>query len=79
VVVLSFGLNALMYSFIAEVTPGDLASISKHTESWAEVAGLLSWKAVELAIHWFKDYDGENTIHAALQASRFTDLSQHMM
>ena len=59
VVILSFGFNALMYSFIAEVTPGDLAAISKHSESWAEVAGLLAWKALELAIYWFGNFDGE--------------------
>ena len=48
-----------MYSFIAEVTSGDLAAISKHSESWAEVAGLLAWKASELAIYWFGEFDGE--------------------
>lgn len=49
-----------MYSFIAVVTPGDLAAISKHSESWAEVAGLLAWKALELAVYWFGGLDGEN-------------------
>jgi hypothetical protein len=61
VVTLSLILSALMYSFIAEITPGDLAAISKHSESWAEVTGLLAWKVVELAIYWFGGFDGEET------------------
>jgi hypothetical protein len=60
VVVLSLALSSLLFSLIAEFTTGDLASISKHSESWAEIAGLLGWKVIELGVYWFGGYDGIN-------------------
>jgi hypothetical protein len=58
VVILSFGLSSLLFSIVAEVTAGDLAAISKHTESWLEITGLLGWKIVQLAVCWFGGFDG---------------------
>jgi hypothetical protein len=58
VVILSFTLSSVLFSIVAEVTAGDLASISKHTESWAEIMGLLGWKVVQLAVCWFRGFDG---------------------
>lgn len=58
VVVLSFSLSSLLYSLVAEVGAGDLAAISIHTESWLDVAGLLAWKTVLLAVCWFGGFDG---------------------
>jgi hypothetical protein len=59
VVILSFSLSSLLFSLVAEMTAGDLAAISKHTESWVEIAGLLSWKVVQLAVCWYGGFDGE--------------------
>lgn len=58
VVILSFTLSSLLFSIVAEVTAGDLAAISKHTESWVEITGLLGWKVVQLAVCWFEGFDG---------------------
>jgi hypothetical protein len=58
VVILSFGISTLLYSLIAEIGTGELASISIHSESWLDVAGLLAWKAVLLGVCWFGGFDG---------------------
>ena len=58
VVVLSFSLSTLVYSLIAEIGTGELASISKRLESWLDAAGLLAWRAVLLAVCWFGGFDG---------------------
>ena len=58
VVVSSFTLSSVLFSIVAEVTAGDLAAISKHTESWVEISGLLGWKVVQLAVCWFGGFDG---------------------
>jgi hypothetical protein len=58
VVILSFSLSSLLFSIVAEITAGDLAAISKHTESWVEITGLLGWKVVQLAVCWFGGFDG---------------------
>jgi hypothetical protein len=58
VVILSFTLSSVLFSIVAEVTAGDLAAISKHTESWVEIMGLLGWKVVQLAVCWFRGFDG---------------------
>lgn len=58
IVVLSFSFSSLLFSIVAETTAGDLAAISKHTESWLEITGLLAWKALQLAVCWFGGFDG---------------------
>jgi hypothetical protein len=68
VVVLSFSLSTLLYSLIAEIGTGELASISKHSESWLDAAGLLAWKAVLLAVCWFGGFDGTTLSQHAINA-----------
>ncbi|KAI5465554.1 hypothetical protein BGZ63DRAFT_107838 [Mariannaea sp. PMI_226] len=57
VTVLSFVMASLGYSFLAEVTKGDLATVSRTQESWEEVAVLAGWRVVELALGWFGKLD----------------------
>lgn len=68
-VILSFSLSSLLFSIAAEITAGDLAAISKHTESWAEITGLLGWKVVQLAVCWFGGFDAYDTVALALLMS----------
>ena len=72
VVILSFSLSTLLYSFIAEIGTGELASISKHSESWLDAAGLLAWKAVLLAVSWFGGFDGTTLFQHAIKQPRPT-------
>jgi hypothetical protein len=58
VVILSFSISTLLYSLIAAIGTGELASISIHSESWLDAAGLLAWKAVLLGVSWFGGFDG---------------------
>ena len=51
-------LSSILFSLVSVGTAGDLAAISKHTESWLEVVGLLAWKTVQLAVCWYGDLDG---------------------
>ena len=58
-VILSFSLSASLYSFAADATGYELAGVSRRiNDSW-QVGGLLFWKVCELAIGWYRDYDGE--------------------
>ena len=58
-VILSFSLSASLYSFAADATEYELASVSRRiNDSW-RVGGLLFWKICELGIGWYRDYDGE--------------------
>lgn len=57
-VILSLSLSALLFSLNSSYTAGDLASVSKHVESWVEVVGVLAWKITELGIYWFSGLDG---------------------
>lgn len=36
---------------------GDLATVSRSRDQWWEVAGLLGWKAGQLAVGWYGGYD----------------------
>ncbi|MCJ1255372.1 hypothetical protein MMC24_003188 [Lignoscripta atroalba] len=57
VVILSLTLSALLYSFTSEFTAGDLSSVSRSLNEWWQVSGLVGWKATELAIGWWGEYD----------------------
>ena len=57
-VILSFALSASMYSFAADATDYELAGVSRRIDETWQVGGLLGWKVVELAVAWFRDYDG---------------------
>jgi len=57
-VILSLTLSSLLYSFVAEYTEGDLASVSRSLGAWWEVGALVGWRTFELGLGWFGDYDG---------------------
>jgi hypothetical protein len=44
VVILSLVSSALAYSFAAEYTAGELATVSRRLDAWWEVAALLGWR-----------------------------------
>ncbi|KAI9736665.1 MAG: hypothetical protein M1834_000869 [Cirrosporium novae-zelandiae] len=57
-VLLSWGLSSLFYSISSEWTAGDLAGVSRRFDGWTEIAGLLTWRVVELGVGWFWGLDG---------------------
>jgi len=57
-VLLSLTLSSLLYSFTAQYTAGDLASVSRSLSKWWEVAALVGWRIFELGLGWFGNYDG---------------------
>ena len=44
VVILSLVSSALLYSFVAEYTAGELAAVSRNLEEWWEIGALLGWR-----------------------------------
>lgn len=44
VVVLSFSLSSLGYSFLREWTDGELAKVARPLDGWAEIAVLAGWR-----------------------------------
>ncbi|PVH86840.1 hypothetical protein DL98DRAFT_510314 [Cadophora sp. DSE1049] len=58
VVTLSLTLSALLYSFAAEYTSGDLAKVSRTLDQWWQVSVLVGWRTFELGLGWFGNYDG---------------------
>lgn len=60
---LSALVEALLQSVASQLGTGDLAAVSKHSESWPEIASLLAWKATTLGVYWFGGFDGK---HGAL-------------
>lgn len=50
-----------LYNVASQFTKGDLAVVSGRRDQWWEIAGLLGWKAVELAVGWWGGYDSEYT------------------
>ncbi len=59
-VILNITLSAGLYTAASPYTKGDLATVSGHRDQWWEIAALLSWKAVELAVGWWGGYDSES-------------------
>ncbi|KAI4134529.1 MAG: hypothetical protein LQ347_001452 [Umbilicaria vellea] len=57
-VVFSLTLSSVFYSLSSAFTAGDLSSVSRSLNDWWEVAGLVGWKATELAVGWWGEYDG---------------------
>ena len=43
-VLLSLTISTLLYSFVAEYTEGDLASVSRSLDQWHEVGALVGWR-----------------------------------
>lgn len=58
-VVLSYGLSTLLNAAASSFTSGDLATVSAHRDSWWEIVGLLGWRAAELAMGWWGEYDSK--------------------
>ena len=58
-VVLSMGLSSALYAFSSPFTSGDLSTVSAHRDQWGEVAGLLAWRATELAVGWYGGFDSK--------------------
>ena len=52
--------SSVLYSLASEFTAGDLSSVSKRLDDWWAITGLLGWKAAQLAVGWWGDYDGED-------------------
>jgi hypothetical protein len=44
VIILSLSSSALLYSFTAEYTAGELATISRSLNEWWEVGALVGWR-----------------------------------
>ena len=58
-VVLNITSSSLLYTLASPFTKGDLATVSGRRDHWWEIAGLLGWKAAELAVGWWRGYDSE--------------------
>ena len=56
-VLFSLTISSFLYSLVSPFTTGDLATVSKSRDNWWEIAGLLGWKATQLAIGWFGGFD----------------------
>ena len=59
-VLISLTSSSGLYSLASAFTAGDLSSVSKRLDDWGVIIGLLGWKAAQLAVGWWGDYDGEN-------------------
>ncbi|KAI4236115.1 MAG: hypothetical protein L6R40_006240 [Gallowayella cf. fulva] len=57
-VITSMIVSMAMYSFTSQFGAGDLATVNKRRDEWWEIVGLLAWKATELGIGWWGEYDG---------------------
>ena len=60
-VALNIIVSALLYTLASPFTKGDLATVSGRRDQWWEIAGLLGWKTIELAVGWWGGYDSEFT------------------
>ncbi|KAI9852665.1 MAG: hypothetical protein M1838_006122 [Thelocarpon superellum] len=54
----SLVLSSLLYSGLVRFTAGDLGSVSRSLNEWRDVGGLIAWRATELGIGWWMEYDG---------------------
>lgn len=55
---LSTTLEVGLQTVAGQLGTGDLAAISKRSDSWFEISGLLGWKVLQLTIYWFGGFDG---------------------
>ncbi|KAL8729710.1 MAG: hypothetical protein Q9166_004538 [cf. Caloplaca sp. 2 TL-2023] len=58
-IITSMAVSMVMYSFTSQFGTGDLAGVNKRRDEWWEIVGLLAWKATELGIGWWGEYDSE--------------------
>lgn len=54
-------LSSALYTLSSQFGAGDLAGVMKRRDEWWEIGGLLAWKATELAIGWWGEYDGRHS------------------
>ncbi|KAL8803536.1 MAG: hypothetical protein Q9182_003137 [Xanthomendoza sp. 2 TL-2023] len=59
-VITSMIVSLAMYSFTSQFGAGDLAGVNRRLDEWWEIFGLLAWKATELGIGWWGEYDGHD-------------------
>ncbi|KAL8773050.1 MAG: hypothetical protein Q9209_002070 [Squamulea sp. 1 TL-2023] len=57
-VITSMIASSAMYSLTSQVGTGDLAGVNKRRDQWWEIAAVLAWKATELGVGWWGEYDG---------------------
>ncbi|KAL8964151.1 MAG: hypothetical protein Q9183_004660, partial [Haloplaca sp. 2 TL-2023] len=50
-------LSSGLYTLTSQFGTGDLAGVMKRRDEWWEISGLLAWKATELGIGWWGEYD----------------------
>ncbi|KAL8885350.1 MAG: hypothetical protein Q9215_006788 [Flavoplaca cf. flavocitrina] len=50
--------SSAMYSLVSQLGTGDLAGVNKRRDEWWEIAAVLGWKATELGLGWWGEYDG---------------------
>ena len=51
--------SSAMYSLVSQLGTGDLAGVNKRRDEWWEIAAVLGWKATELGLGWWGEYDGD--------------------
>ncbi|KAL9603244.1 MAG: hypothetical protein Q9219_001265 [cf. Caloplaca sp. 3 TL-2023] len=54
----SMVVSSVLYSAVSQFGTGDLATVMRQRDDWWEIAGLLVWRATELGIGWWGEYDG---------------------
>lgn len=64
------GLQSLTSAFLGT---GELAAVSKRSDSWLEIGGLLAWKIALITFYWFGGFDG--TLLNSLTLTSMTDIS----
>ena len=57
---LSYSLNALLFTIFSEVLGGELASVSRTVSDGPDIVAILMWKAAELSVAWGCGFDGES-------------------
>lgn len=57
-VITSMVVSSVLYSVASQYGTGDLATVMQRRDEWWQIAGLLAWKAAELGIGWWGEYDG---------------------
>ncbi|KAL9127258.1 MAG: hypothetical protein Q9217_003817 [Psora testacea] len=56
-IAMSMVMSFFLYASASPYTSGDLSTVSAHRDQWWEVAGLLGWRATELGVGWWGEYD----------------------
>ena len=57
-VLVSLVISSAGFSALSPFLAGDLSSVSGRVDEWWQIVGVLGWKATELAIGWWGEYDG---------------------